>query len=430
MSDTPGTPPLPAETDTPGTIHAAAPADQAALRGERIPGEYAVVPTEPEEHTGDTPVTGRAVPEMEEVEDEEDRSGLGTLSYRQLVWRRFRRSKLALVGLFTLGLFYFVALFAEFFAPYDYQHDNIRLRYVPPQHVRVAAADGLHLPFVYELKQRRDPESLELFYTADPAKRAPIRLFYHGDSYRLLGLIPGNIHLVGSDGPLFLLGTDRMGRDLLSRIIFGGRVSLTVGLAGVFISILLGSFLGTLSGYYGGAIDTLMQRLIELLSAFPSIPLWMALAAALPSTWTGLQVYFGITLILSLLGWGGLARQVRGKVLAMREQDYVLAARAAGAGTRYILLRHMMPTAYSHIIVIATLAIPGMILGETALSFLGLGIRPPMTSWGVLLEEAQRVTVVLHYPWLLFASVPVLVVVVAYNFVGDALRDAADPYAS
>lgn len=368
--------------------------------------------------------------DVEELEADAGGRDLGTLSYRQLVWRRFRRSKLALVGLCTLLLFYFVALFAEFFAPYDYTHDNIRLRYVPPQHIRVAAADGWHLPFLYELKQGRDPESLELFYTVDTTKRASIRLFHRGDSYRLLGLIPGNIHLFGSDGPCFLLGTDRMGRDLLSRIIYGGRVSLTVGLAGVLISILLGSFLGTLSGYYGGAIDTIMQRLIELLSAFPAIPLWMALAAALPPTWSGLQIYFGITLILSLLGWGGLARQVRGKVLATREQDYVLAARAAGAGTRYILLRHMMPTAYSHIIVIATLSIPGMILGETALSFLGLGIRAPMTSWGVLLEEAQRVTVVLHYPWLLFAAVPVLVVVVAYNFVGDALRDAADPYAS
>ena len=401
------------------------PVEQAGLRAERIPGENTVAPTEPDAAlaaVADMPVT--------KEEDEGDRSRLGTLSYRQLVWRRFRRSKLALVGLFTLALFYFVALFAEFFAPYDYQHDNIRLRYVPPQHVRRAASDGWHLPFVYHLKQTRDPESLELIYTTDLTKRSSLQFFYHGDPYRLLGLIPGNVHLFGSDGPLFLLGTDRMGRDLLSRIIYGGRVSLTVGLAGVLISIVLGSFLGTLSGYYGGAIDTVMQRLIELLSAFPAIPLWMALAAALPSTWTGLQVYFGITLILSLLGWGGLARQVRGKVLAMREQDYVLAARAAGANTRYILLRHMMPTAYSHIIVIATLAIPGMILGETALSFLGLGIRPPMTSWGVLLEEAQRVTVVLHYPWLLFAAVPVLLVVVAYNFVGDALRDAADPYAT
>jgi peptide/nickel transport system permease protein len=227
---------------------------------------------------------------------------------------------------------------------------------------------------------------------------------------------------------MFLLGTDRMGRDLLSRIIYGGRISMTVGLVGVFLSLVLGSILGTASGYWGGWVDNLIQRIVELLSAFPSIPLWMALAAALPPGWSSVQVYFGITIILSIISWGGLARQVRGKVLAYREQDFVMAAKAAGAGHWYIIVNHLLPGCYSHIIVIATLAIPGMILGETALSFLGLGIRPPMTSWGVLLEEAQRVTVLLHYPWLLFPAIPVLIVVIAFNFLGDAIRDAADPY--
>jgi peptide/nickel transport system permease protein len=227
---------------------------------------------------------------------------------------------------------------------------------------------------------------------------------------------------------MFLLGTDRMGRDLLSRIIYGGRVSMTVGLIGVILSLLLGSTLGTISGYWGGWIDHLIQRFIELLSAFPSIPLWMALGAALPPGWSSIQIYFGITIILSIIGWGSLARQVRGKVLSYREQDFVMAARACGAGHWYIITHHLLPGSYSHIIVIATLAIPGMILGETALSFLGLGIRPPMTSWGVLLEEAQRVTVLLHYPWLLFPAIPVLIVVISFNFLGDALRDAADPY--
>ncbi|MBT5714132.1 ABC transporter permease, partial [Candidatus Poribacteria bacterium] len=236
------------------------------------------------------------------------------------------------------------------------------------------------------------------------------------------------LHLVTSDGPMHLLGTDRMGRDLLSRMIYGARVSLTVGLVGVFLSMLLGSLLGTASGYWGGWADTAIQRVIELLAAFPPIPLWMALAAALPAGWSSIRVYFGITVILSLISWGGLARQVRGKVLSYREQDFVMAARASGAGHWYIITRHLLPGSYSHIIVIGTLAIPGMILGETALSFLGLGIRPPMTSWGVLLEEAQRVTVLLHYPWLIFPAVPVLIVVIAYNFLGDALRDAADPY--
>ena len=219
-----------------------------------------------------------------------------------------------------------------------------------------------------------------------------------------------------------------MGRDLLSRIIYGGRISMTVGLVGVFLSLILGSLLGTISGYWGGWVDNLIQRIIELLSAFPSIPLWMALAAALPPGWSSVRIYFGITLILSLISWGGLARQIRGKVLAYREQDFVMAARAAGSGHWHIITQHLLPGCYSHIIVISTLAIPSMILGETALSFLGLGIRPPMTSWGVLLEEAQRVTVLLHYPWLLFPAIPVLIVVISFNFLGDALRDAADPY--
>ena len=353
----------------------------------------------------------------------------GQLSYRQLVWRRFKRNKFATVGGAILCAFYVIAIFAEFFAPYDYTKDNVRLRYVPPQAIHIQDATGeWHWPFVYGLAQTRDPLTEEITFTQDYSKRYPVRLFQSGYTYRLLGFIPGDIHLYGSHGPVFLLGTDRQGHDFLSRIIFGSRVSLTIGLIGVSISIILGALLGTASGYFGGWIDNLIQRLIEVISSFPSIPLWMALAASLPATWNSIQVYFAITVILSLIGWGGLARQVRGKVLATRELDYVLAARAAGANDWYILNRHIMPTAYSHIIVIATTSIPGMILGETALSFLGLGIRPPMTSWGVLLEEAQRVTVVLNFPWLLAAAVPVVLIVIAYNFVGDALRDAADPY--
>ncbi|MFP4055697.1 MAG: ABC transporter permease [Candidatus Brocadiia bacterium] len=344
-------------------------------------------------------------------------AALGTLSYRQLIWRRFRRRKLALGCGAILAVFYVVAIGAGFFAPYHYNKMSVRLRHVPPQRLHFSWDRGL---YVYALKSVRNPETLEIEYAADPSEPRPVR-FLHRDE-------EGRVHLLSSDGPMFLLGTDRMGRDLLSRIIYGGRVSLTVGLVGVFLSLVLGSILGTLSGYFGGWVDMGVQRFIEILAAFPAIPLWMALAAALPPGWSSIKVYFGITVILSLVGWGGLARQVRGKVLAYREQEFVMAARAANAGHWHIITRHLLPGCYSHIIVISTLAIPGMILGETALSFLGLGIRPPMTSWGVLLEEAQRVTVLLHYPWLLFPAVPVLVTVICFNFLGDALRDAADPY--
>ncbi len=341
----------------------------------------------------------------------------GELSYRQLIWRRFRKSRMGLVSGLILALFYLVAAFANFFAPYHYNAIDVRYRHVPPQKMHLSWNEGLH---VDGLKSVRNPDTLELEFAPDSSRTFPVE-FLHKDA-------SGKVHLFSSDGPMFLLGTDRMGRDLLSRIIYGSRVSLTVGLIGVMLSLILGSILGTASGYWGGWIDELVQRFIELLSAFPSIPLWMALAAALPPDWSSIKVYFGITVILSLISWGGLARQVRGKVLSYREQDFVMAARSAGAGDWHIIFRHLLPGCYSHIIVVSTLAIPGMILGETALSFLGLGIRPPMTSWGVLLEEAQRVTVLLHYPWLLFPAIPVLIVVIAYNFFGDALRDAADPY--
>ncbi len=342
---------------------------------------------------------------------------IGQLSYRQLIWRRFRKNRMGLIASGLLLFFYIVAIGADFFAPYHYNEINMRFRHVPPQPLHFSTTDGI---YVYGLKSTRNPETLELEFTRDTTQRHPVKFLFKDAG--------GRRHFFSSAGPMFLFGTDRMGRDLLSRMIYGGRVSMTLGLVGVFLSIILGSILGTISGYWGGWVDNLIQRIIEILSAFPNIPLWMALGAALPPGWSSIQTYFGITIILSIIGWGGLARQVRGKVLAYRESDFVMAALAAGAGHWHIITRHLLPGCYSHIIVIATLAIPGMILGETALSFLGLGIRPPMTSWGVLLEEAQRVTVLLHYPWLIFPAVPVLVVVIAFNFLGDALRDAADPY--
>jgi peptide/nickel transport system permease protein len=339
------------------------------------------------------------------------------LNYRQLTWRRFRKSKLGLISGCVLIVFYAVALFAHFVAPYSSETVDVAYIHTPPQALHFSFANGLH---VFGAKYVRDAETGRLKFAPDSTKIFPVRFFAKG--------VDGHRHLFTSQGPMFLLGTDRMGRDVLSQIIIGSRISLSVGLLGVILSLLLGSFLGTLSGYCGGWTDEAVQRTTELLAAFPGLCLWMAIAAAVPPNWSPIKVYLGITVILSLISWGGLARQVRGKVLAYREQDFVMAARAAGAGHWHIITKHLLPGCYSHIVVISTMAIPGMILGETALSFLGLGIRPPMISWGVLLNEGQRVTVLLQFPWLLFPAVPVLIVVVAFNFLGDALRDAADPY--
>jgi peptide/nickel transport system permease protein len=348
---------------------------------------------------------------------EDARVDIGHLSYRKLIWRRFRKNRMGIMaGVILIG-FYIIAMGADFFAPYHFNDINVLVRHVPPQALHYTWADGLH---VYGLKSTQHVETLELIFETDATQIYPV-IFFSYDAR-------DQVRLMTSEGPMFLLGTDRMGRDLLSRIIYGARVSLTVGIIGVFLSLILGSVLGTMSGYFGGWTDHLIQRGIEILAAFPPIPLWMALGAALPPGWSSIQTYFGITIILSIISWGGLAREVRGKVLVFRDLDYAVAAQSAGAGHWYIITRHLLPGCYSHIIVVSTLAIPGMILGETALSFLGLGIRPPMTSWGVLLEEAQRVTVLLHYPWLLLPAIPVLIVVIAFNFLGDALRDAADPY--
>jgi peptide/nickel transport system permease protein len=273
-------------------------------------------------------------------------------------------------------------------------------------------------------------QNLKRDYTADPAKVQPLRFFCRGDPYRFWGRVDGNLHLVcpAEGGTFHLLGTDRLGRDVLSRILHGARISLTVGLLGITVSFVLGIILGGISGYYGGWIDNLIQRLIEIIRSFPMIPLWLSLSAVLPVTWDPLWVFFGITLILGLVDWTGLARAVRSKVLSLREEEFSQAARLMGAGPARIIGRHLIPSFMSHLIASATLSIPGMILGETALSFLGLGVRPPITSWGVLLNEAQNVNVVALYPWLLLPVLPVVIVVLAFNFMGDGLRDAADPY--
>ena len=347
----------------------------------------------------------------------------------QLMWRKLRRHRLALVGATVLALLYLVAIFAEFFAPHDlFQRHNDFIN-APPHRVRVLDEGRVRLPFVYPLVQTRNEVTLRREYTADTTRRLTLALFVRGDPYKLWGIFRTDVHFFGTrGGEAFLLGTDRLGRDMLSRVIHGARISLSIGLLGVFISFVLGCILGGISGYYGGTPDLIVQRAIEFILSIPTIPLWMALSAALPANWPALRVYFAITVILALQGWAGLARVVRGKLLELRGEDFVMAARIAGQGAGDIILRHLLPSFMSYLIVNITLAIPGMILGETALSFLGLGLRPPVVSWGVLLKDAQNFRTVSIHPWLLIPGIFVVVTVLMFNFLGDGLRDAADPY--
>jgi peptide/nickel transport system permease protein len=359
-----------------------------------------------------------------------------TLSHWRLVWLKLLEQKVAVAAGIIIILLYLVAIFADFLAPFDPQKALPQYTYAPPQgvHLFVTGPDGstrfqLH---ARGYKVTIDKEALRRVFVVDESAIVPLQLFAHGAPYKLFGIFPTDIHLLGpakATDPFFLLGADRIGRDAFSRVIHGTRISMSIGLVGVVVSLFLGMLLGGISGYYGGAIDTAIQRVIEVLSSMPTIPLWMGLAAAIPLTWSPLQVYFTITVIVSLLGWTALARQIRGRFMALKNEPFVTAAQLDGSSELRIIFRHMMPSLTSHIIATLTLAIPAMIIAETSLSFLGIGLKPPVVSWGVLLQDSQNVRAVSQAPWLLiWPGLAVVLAVLSFNFFGDGLRDAADPY--
>ena len=355
---------------------------------------------------------------------------LAFASQWQLVWIKLRQHRLAVISGIVLILLYLLALLAEPIAPYNQTTRNSRHILAPPQAIHLFHEGSFVGPFTYGFSQKLDMETLQRIYTENTDKVQPIRFFCRGDEYSFWGLFNAEWHLVcpAEQGTLFMLGTDRLGRDVLSRIIYGARISLTVGLIGIAVSMFLGILIGGIAGYFGGWVDNVVQRVIETIRSLPELPLWMALSAAVPVTWSPILVFFAITIILGLIDWTGLARAVRSKLLALREEDFASAARLLGARPRRIIFKHLVPNFSSHIIASATLAIPSMILGETALSYLGLGLRPPINSWGVLLTEAQDMNIVVLYPWLMAPVVPVIIAILAFNFLGDGLRDAADPY--
>jgi peptide/nickel transport system permease protein len=367
-----------------------------------------------------------AVPTVTEAEER-----VSLASNWQLIWWRFRKHRLAMVSGVVLIVFYLVVLLPHFFATQDPEATDARLAFIPTQ--RLALFDGWRFrPSVPAVTGKRNPETLRMEWQIDESRRIPVVVLARGHSYSVLGLFRTNIHLLGAEDAgerrVFLLGTDRLGRDQWSRLMLGTRTSMTVGLLAVTMSVILGAVMGGLSGYFGGWLDIGIQRVIELLQSLPTIPIWLAMTAALPQDWPPQRVFFAITIILALIGWTTLGREIRGRFLSLREEDFVLAAELAGCSRTRIILRHMLPAMTSHLIATSTLAVPVLIISETSLSYLGLGIRPPAISWGVLLQEAQNIQTVANAPWLLLPGLFVIIAVLAFNLVGDGLRDAADPY--
>lgn len=373
---------------------------------------------------------------LDDIDQQDEK--VSVASQWQLIWWRFLKHRMALISGIVIILLYLIAAFAEFIAPYDPDpHPSelfVTYKLAPPTKIHIFDDNwGIHRPFVYKIQQERDPETLRRIYTEDKSEMYPVRFFVDGPEYEMWGLFKSSKHLFGlgeeaGDQGIFLLGVDEIAQDLFSRLCFGARISLTIGLVSVIISLILGVILGGISGYYGGTLDNAVQRLIEFIRSIPEIPLIMALAAALPADWPVLRLYFGITILLSFVGWTGLARVVRGRFLSLREEDFVMAARLGGTSEMRVILRHMLPSFLSHIIASLTLSIPGIILSETGLSFIGLGLRAPAISWGVLLQDAQKLKTVALAPWLLTPALAVVITVLAFNFLGDGIRDAADPY--
>ncbi len=352
----------------------------------------------------------------------------------QLMWCKFKKHRMATIAGPVLIILYVVAFTCEFFSPGLPTFRYPDYTFAPPSRIRfvdVETGEFSLRPFVYDIERSTDPETFRRTYSEVPGEKYHIHLFVRGRPYKFWGFIPGTIRLFGArdqDAPFFLLGTDHLGRDMFTRILYGARISLSFGIMWIFFTLIIGLILGGLSGYLGGIVDTLIQRLIDLLLCIPTIPLWMALAAALPRTWGPIQIYFGMILIFSIIGWTSLGRVVRGKMLSLREEDFTLAARMAGAKDGRIIRKHLLPSFMSYIIVSITLSIPQQIIGETSLSFLGLGLQPPVVSWGVLLQNAQNIQTLAHHPWLLWPAAFVILAVLMFNFLGDGLRDAADPY--